>query len=185
MCTSDGLYRLSDLAYVREERPEVTENDLPNRPGWVKYGATLGGYLDLYHQRVIGLSAIVDFADPLDEEGAIPFTELVSLGGVRPLRGFLENRLLDRSSAVALFEYRWPIHVLLDGTIHYALGNVFGEHLEDFDFGLLRQSLGIGFLAAGARDHTFELLVAGGTDTFDGGGEVDSFRFVLGSTAGF
>jgi hypothetical protein len=86
---------------------------------------------------------------------------------------------------VAQLSYRWPIWVWLDGAIHYEVGNVFGKHLEDFDPRLLRQSFDFGFAASGARDHTFELLLGFGTETFDQGADVDTFRFVFGSTAGF
>jgi outer membrane protein assembly factor BamA len=152
---------------------------------YLRYGATLGGFVDIYHQRVFGLSLIADFVDPLAAESAIPFTELVALGGSRPMRGFLPNRLLGRSSAVARLEYRWPIWVFLDGLAHYELGNVFGKQLEDFDAELLRQSVGFGFRANSSRDHTFEMLLGFGTETFADGSEVDSIRFVFGATEGF
>jgi len=155
------------------------------RPLYIKYGATLGGYLDVYNQRVIGLQVVADFADPLESGGVVPFRELVSLGGSRPMRGFINNRLFDRSAVAAQLEYRWPIWVWLDGTVHYAMGNVFGERLENFEFGKLRQSFGFGFRDNSARDHSFEFLIAGGTDTFERGAEVNSFRLVFGSTAGF
>lgn len=158
----------------------------PDRHYWVSYGATLGGFLDLDdHQRVVGLSAIVDFADPLLDQTVIPFNELVSLGGERPMRGFLEGRLLGRSSLVWRFEYRWPVWVWLDGTAHYSVGNVFGEHLEDFDAELLRQSFGLGVRSIAARDHSFEVLLAFGTRPFDEGGTIENVRFVLGTSSGF
>lgn len=153
--------------------------------GYAKYGGTLGAFVDIYNQRTLGLQLIIDFVDPLSDDGQIPFFDLVSLGGSRPMRGFLERRLLGRSSAVAELEYSWPIWVWLDGSLNYSLGNVFGERLKDFDTALLRQSFGLGFRANSARDHTFEFLLAFGTETFDQGGKLDSVRFVFGSTAGF
>jgi hypothetical protein len=158
----------------------------PRRQHWMKYGATVGGFVDLTgDQRVLGLSLIGDLADPLSKGSEIPFTEQVSLGGPRPMRGFLEGRLVDRSAAVALLEYQWPVWVWLDGALHYAVGNVFGEHWTGFEAGLLRQSFGMGVRTTGHRDHSFEMLLAFGTDTFDGGAEVESVRFVLGATSGF
>jgi hypothetical protein len=168
------------------ERTRPFPGDNPVLYEWMKYGATLGGFADLTgEQRVVGLSVIVDFADPLREDRAIPFTEQVSLGGDRPLRGYLQGRLIDRSSAVALFEYRWPVWVWLDGTIHYGVGNVFGEHLDGFELAKLRQSFGIGMRGIGSPDHVFELLVAAGTETFDEGAGFDTLRVVLGATSGF
>ena len=158
----------------------------PSRYHWVKYGGTLGGFVDLSgQQRLLGLSLIADFADPLDENGEIPFSEQVTLGGERPMRGFLEGRLVDRSSAVAQLDYMWPIWVWLDGAMHYPVRNVFGEHLESFETKLLRQSFGLGLRSNGSRDHVFEILLAFGTKTFDEGGGIENVRFVLGATSGF
>jgi hypothetical protein len=158
----------------------------PSRYHWVKYGGTLGGFVDLSgQQRVLGLSLIADFADPFDENSEIPFTEQVTLGGDRPLRGFLPGRLVDRSSAVALLEYQWPIWVWMDGALHYAVGNVFGEHLENFEANLLRQSFGLGLRSNSSRDHVFEILLAFGTETFEDGAAIENVRFVFGATSGF
>ncbi|MBW2522569.1 MAG: hypothetical protein JRI23_00270 [Deltaproteobacteria bacterium] len=173
------------LAEGLRATPRLTYNG-PDRHYFVTYGGTLGGFLDLNQkQRVIGLSAIVDFADPLVDGSEIPFTELASLGGARPLRGFLERRLLGRSAVAWRFEYRWPVWVWLDGAAHYTVGNVFGKHLEGFEAGLLRQSFGLGIRSIAARDHAFEVLLAFGTKPFDEGGTVDNVRFVLGTTGGF
>ncbi len=158
----------------------------PARNQWLKYGGTLGGYLDIAgQQRVLGLSLIADFVDPIHEDTTIPFTELIGLGGERPLRGFLEGRLLGRSSAVAQFDYHWPVWVFIDGAFHYSVGNVFGERLDGFEMGKLRQSFGMGFRANSSRDHVFELLLAFGSKTFDQGGGIENVRFVLGATSGF
>lgn len=170
---------------LRATSPTLTSTT-SERQAWIKYGATLGGFWDVTEQqRVLGLQLIVDFVDPLLEGSEIPFTEQVSLGGDRPMRGFLEGRLIDRSSAVLLFDYTWPIWVWLDGALHYAVGNVFGEHLDGLEPGLLRQSAGLGIRAVGARDHVLELLVAFGSKPFDEGGEPESLRVVLGATSGF
>jgi hypothetical protein len=163
----------------------ATPSSHEGRLGWIKYGGTLGGYVDLFNQRVLGAQVIVDFVDPFDPDGDVPFLELVSLGGSRPMRGFLDYRLLDRSSAVAQLEYTWPIWVSLDGSLTYAVGNVFGDHLEELQLGLARQSFAFGFKANSSRDHAFELLLAVGTKTFDEGSTFDTFRFVFGATEGF
>lgn len=158
----------------------------PEPHHWIAYGGTLGGFVDLTGtQRVLGLSLIADFADPIEASGEVPFTEQASLGGPRPLRGFLEGRLVGRSSAVAQVDYQYPIWVWLDGAMHYAVGNVFGERLDGFDLALARQSFGLGLRSIGNRDHSFELLVAFGTDTFRGGAEIEDVRFTVGATSGF
>ncbi|MDP9149561.1 MAG: outer membrane protein assembly factor, partial [Myxococcota bacterium] len=78
-------------------------NDLrpPAASGWLRYGATAGGFVDIgQHGRVVSFSVAALFADPLGRK-PVPFTELVSLGGSGPMRGFQPGRLLDRSAAVA------------------------------------------------------------------------------------
>jgi len=170
---------------LRESLVDPSDPNSAQLPSFVQYGATLGAFLDLYEQRVIGVSAVADFVDPTSEGAPIPFSELVSLGGSRPMRGYLKDRLLGRSAVTTRVEYRWPIWVFLDGTAQYELGNVFGERLAGFDVKKLRHSAGMGFRSNASRDHSFELLVAFGTDTIENGSTPDSFRFVFGSTAGF
>ncbi len=101
------------------------------------------------------------------------------------MRGFVDRRLIGYSSAVAELEYTWPIWVSLDGKLNYSVGNVFGKRLDGLAPEKLRQSFGFGFEAASARDHSFEFLVGFGTETFEQGSSVDTFRFVFGSSSGF
>lgn len=152
---------------------------------WVHYGASLGGFVDLNgHQRSLGLTAIADFVDPLGA-GQVPLTDLVTLGGDRPLRGFLAGQFSDRTAAALRFEYRWPVAVWLDGTLTYEAGNVFGKGLSGLELAKLRSSFGLGLQAVGAQDHVFQTLLAFGTEPYDAGARIDSVRFVLGTTAGF
>ncbi|MDF2693409.1 MAG: hypothetical protein K0S65_1792 [Labilithrix sp.] len=154
------------------------------RRSWVKYGGEAGAFLDVTGtQRVVSLSAAVELADPL--QGDIPFPEQATLGGDQPMRGYLRNRLIDRSSFVARMHYTWPIWVYLDGVIEADVGNVFGARFEGFDAKLFRLSSGIGVRSNGQRESGFEFLVAGATDPFEQGFHVSSFRFVLGSHHGF
>jgi surface antigen Omp85-like protein len=154
-------------------------------PTWLRYSGTLGGFYDLNeHGRVIGLSIATLFADPLGSE-PIPFTELVSLGGDAPMRGFYPGRLSDRSAAVASARYRWPIAPWLAGTVRAEVGNVFGVHLEQLRAGLMRFSGSIGLGTTGSTDGSIEALVGFGTETFDHGAQVDSIRVLLGTNRGF
>lgn len=153
---------------------------------FVRYGGTVGAFVDLTgQQRVVGLSIGADFAEPLAQEGRIPFTELVDLGGRRPLRGFLEGALRDRSAVVGVVEYQWPVWVWLDGKIQYEVGNVFGTQLQGFELGQLRQSFGLGLAANNARDHAFELYAGAGSRPFDEGAQIDSVRILVGASSGF
>jgi surface antigen Omp85-like protein len=172
---------------VRVEFEAEQGNDFRRSPGsgWIRYGATAGGFIDLNdHDRVVSLSVTGLLADPLGGQ-PIPFSELVSLGGSGPMRGFYPGRLVDRSAAVALARYRWPIWVWLDGSIQAAVGNVFGEHWRDLKPGLLRFSGAVGVESVGSPDSSLEILVGLGTETFDHGGQVDSLRVLLGTNRGF
>src|SRR4029453_3379415 len=142
-------------------------------------------------QRNVSATVIVDFSDPLGS-GGVPVTDLVTLGGERPLRGFLTNQFgarsavatrarrggsrplrgflanqfVDRSAAAMRLEYRWPVAVWLDGSLLYEAGSVFGDDLEGFDFKRFRNSYGFGLVAVGATDHAFQALVALGTKSW-------------------
>ncbi len=177
--------RLALRGRVSELMDQSLAPDRALADGWVHYGASLGGYYDASgEQRSLSATAIVDFVDPVGS-GEVPITDLISLGGERPLRGFLANRFVDRSAAALRLEYRWPIAVWLDGSLTYEAGSVFGRHLSGFDLGDMRSSFGFGLAAVGAQDHPFQVLVALGTESYADGANVDSFRFVFGTTAGF
>ncbi|MBX3220125.1 MAG: BamA/TamA family outer membrane protein [Labilithrix sp.] len=152
---------------------------------WVRYGGTAGGILDVKNNRTVSLSVTTLFVDPLSRGAEIPFTEQIVLGGSGPMRGYLYGRLVDRSAAVATLKYKWPIWVFLDGTIQLATGNVFGPQLSDFKSSLLRLSGALGVESIGSPDHTFELLAGFGTETFERGAEVNSFRLLFGTNRGF
>jgi len=152
--------------------------------GWIRYGATGTVFIDLNDRgRVLALKVGALFADPLGN-GPIPFTELVSLGGDSWMHGYFPGRLVDRSAAVALLSYSWPIAPKLDATIEVSTGNVFGTHLEDFRPGLLRLSGSLG-LSAALGDPPVEFLVGLGTETFEHGAQVDSIRLMIGVPRSF
>lgn len=169
---------------VRVEIEGTEGADMRRSASWVTYGGSLGGFLDLNERgRVVSLSVTARFADPLGH-GDVPFTELVTLGG-STMRGFYPGRLYDRSAAVASLAYRWPIWIWLDGAMRFEVGNVFGEHLRDFKPGLLRFSGAVGLESVGSPDNSLQILFGVGSETFESGGKIDSFRLVIGTTHGF
>lgn len=160
--------------------------DLRQDASFVGYGAAGGLALDLNSRnRIVSLGALVRFVDPIDD-AVIPFTELVTLGGApNAMRGLYPGRLYDRSAAVAGLGYRWPIWIWLDGALRMEVGNVFGEHLAGFRLERLRWSGALGVESVGTPDNSFELMIGAGSETFESGARVDSFRFVFGTTSGF
>lgn len=158
---------------------------LRERGSFVRYGGAAAGFLDLNDRsRVVSLALQARFADPINDAD-IPFTELVTLGGAEPMRGLYPGRLYDRSAVVAQLGYRWPIWIWLDGAIRMEVGNVFGEHLEGFSVDKLRWSGVLGFESVGTPDNSFQFMIGAGSETFESGGKIDSFRFAVGTTSGF
>lgn len=163
--------------------------DVSQHPGasWLRYEAHAAAFWDITGtERLLTISADALFVDPLQGgQRGIPFTEEISLGGTTLMRGFLPGRLYDRSAAVTTLGYEWPIWAFLDGTMQASLGNVFGAGLRGFDVDRLRFSGVLGIRTNSSPDHQFELLTGFGTEPFDQGAAVKSFRLALGATRGF
>lgn len=152
---------------------------------FLTYGGSATGFVDLNDvNRVVSLTAMTRMVDPIGD-GDVPFTELVTLGGTEPMRGFFPGRLTDRSAAVVDLAYEWPIWIWLDGVMHAEVGNVFGEHLAGFRVEKFRWSGSLGIQSSGVSDNPLQIMVGVGSETFEAGGGIDSFRFVLGTTNGF
>jgi hypothetical protein len=158
--------------------------DLRSRGTFVGYGGRVGGFLDVNgYRRVVSLDVAARFTDPIGHS-EIPFTELVTLGGDEPMRGFYHGRLTDHSAAVLALTYRWPVWVWLDGTLRNEVGNVFGEHLSGFTPKKLRWSGTIGIESTNIAETTFQFFFGLGSETFESGAKVDSVRLVFGATSG-
>lgn len=153
----------------------------PSSQQWIKYGGTLVGFVNLFERnRIVTLAFDMELSKVLSNTGVIPFTELPTLGGSGPMPGFLGGRLVDQSATALTLSYHWPIWAYLDGTIHYAVGNVFGTNFNNFRMGLLRQSTGFGIQSTDKTGNAFSLLVAWGSKTFDAGGSFNELRFLIG-----
>jgi Omp85 superfamily domain len=170
-----------------ELRAEQVNQLQPGDAGaFMRYGGTLGGYWDVAsHGRVVSLSFAANFVDPLRSEAVIPFTELATIGGPESMRGFPAGRLYGRSAATATLRYRWPIWVWLDGSIQLAVGNVFEEHLQDFQPKLLRFSGALGIESVGEPNSSLEVLIGLGSETIEHGTQLTSLRFAIGTNHGF
>ncbi len=193
-----AVYERGELTVdTREERPasqtgfrlelemEHGSDVRRSRSNWIRYGGSAGGFLDLKNNRTVSLSMHTLFVDPVSAGAEIPFTEQIALGGSGLMRGYLYGRAIDRSAAVAKLKYRWPIWVFLDGTMQFELGNVFGPQLQNFKTKDLRFSGAMGVESIGTADNTFEVLFGLGSETFDQGGAINSFRLLFGTNRGF
>jgi hypothetical protein len=151
---------------------------------WMYYGAAVEGFLDVTGKaRVLSLGLTALFVDPLGSE-PVPFTDLVALGGVEPFAGFLPFRLRDRSALVAQLGWHWPVFPFLDGVAAVSFGNVFDSHLENFRFDLLRLGAELGLRTTGTGSASFEFVLGIGTETFQDGLRLSSFRLAFGVSYG-
>jgi hypothetical protein len=85
---------------------------------------------------------------------------------------------------VASLRYSWPIGPWLDGSLQGAVGNVFDAHLDGFSPRRTRISAALGFESDISPDSNFEFLVGFGSETFEQGGKIDSFRLAVGTSRG-
>lgn len=77
--------------------------------GFVRYGADLQRYLDLYGgNRVLALRVFVEGVTAGRDE--VPFVELPRLGGSVLLRGYDQDRFRDRVAGLATAEYQWELY---------------------------------------------------------------------------
>jgi len=170
----------------------ASDVDDPQIGSWLNYAGSLAGFWDITgKQRVLSLTLTARFLNPIGDH-VVPFTEYIGVkrnedvpdGEV--MKGFKPGRLIGQSATTATVAYRWPIWAFLDGVMEAAVGNVWAEpHMEDFDPELLRFSFVGGIRSPNHRDHSFNLLLGFGTETFAEGAKPNSLRFLFGGTTGF
>jgi len=152
----------------------------PDGAEWMTFGGRIGGFWDLGSNHTLGLSTRLESQTRLGDE-PVPFTELSRPGsGPFEMSGFTPGVLRGHSSILATFEYRYPVWVLVDGSLHVSAGNVFDELSRDFRWDRLRLSFGLG-LRSSDRDNPFTLVLAFGTRTIASGTEVESVRVAFGT----
>jgi hypothetical protein len=172
---------------VRVELSGEQSVDLANAPasGWVRYGGTVLGFLDLNDAgRRLSLALSATLVDPLGER-PVPFTQLAALGGGRSMPGLRSGRLYGPSAVVAMLRYSWPIWLSLNGSLQAGLGNVFGPHFSGIRPGRARLSTAIGLETSGSRDTVFQALVGFGTETVESGADLDTIRLAVGVRSAF
>lgn len=109
--------------------------------GYLHYGASLTGYIDLYAgDRILVLHAAHESV--IGPDGAIPFAELPRLGGPRRLRGYERNRFRDEQTLLAVAQYEYPIHEYVDGAVFVEMGSLGRDYAELVDPEQYRFSVG-------------------------------------------
>jgi hypothetical protein len=134
---------------------------------YLRLGAHVGTQLELWRHRALYVGVAAEDELAFDHT-AVPFSELVQLGGVEDLRGFMRGRFRDASSWLATVEYRWPVWMWMDGALFCDYGGVFGPAFKGFSVGALRPDVGFGVRVRVGDRFLLRVQVAYGFG--DGGG---------------
>ncbi len=153
---------------------------------FLRWSGDLAGFLDISgYNHVLGLRLYTACIEPYGQR-AVPFTELVQLGGIEYMPAFLDGRFRGASGTLLSLDYRYPIWAYLDGELFVGLGNTFGRHLEGFAWDRLFLNWGLGVRSNHSRDISFDVLLTFGSNRLDADSfEIDRVGFVIGMNQGF
>lgn len=130
------------------------------------YGATVAGFINLFRRtRVLSLRAVVEAVDGGDR--ALPFSELIRLGGTQRLRGYQLDRFRDRKAVLLTAEYRYPINQMVAAELFLDVGRVGANYSQLFGkYGLRspRFGGGLGMLFHDRKRTFFKLSAAYGEE---------------------
>ncbi|MBD3403313.1 BamA/TamA family outer membrane protein [candidate division GN15 bacterium] len=101
-------------------------------------------YVNIYRKRIFAVRAMVQDIDRSSDVSPNPFYLQSSLGGPETLRGYDNNRFVDRDMALVTLEYRYPIWDVIDAFIFLDEGRVFNSLSDDFTFRDWHYSAGFG-----------------------------------------
>ncbi len=157
-------------------------NPSQTRPaGWLRYGASLGGFLDRPDLEPIGGRRNGRSArrrsDPVHRVGERRWQRKTAWIS-RRTAAWAERRCHHVAILLADLD-------LARRLVASRRGHVYGEHLQGISWGESRFSGAIGMESRGSRDSVFQLLVGFGTETFNSGADVNSIRVVVGARSGF
>jgi hypothetical protein len=148
---------------------------------WSRLEARVGGELMLDPVAERQLDVKLEFQLVDGDPAKTPFLELASVAGSGRMRGFPTGRLYDASAASLIVEYQWPVSAWLDVRAHAGAGNVFGKNLSGVSAGALRGSFGLSLSLAGlSEERQIAISTAVGTEPFEQGLDLTSFRLVIG-----
>ena len=155
-------------------------------PGrWALWGGRAEAGVDVTGTgRHLALDVDLRFANPLGRAG-VPWSELPTLGGDGPMRGYLDGRLRGRSATAATVRYRYPLWPMIEAFTEIAVGNAWGEHLEGWSLARSRLSGAIGIRNDDDGNQRFELLAGVGTEPFDRGASLGNARVLVALTPRF
>lgn len=150
------------------------------------WGTEVSGFLDVTgHNHVLGVRGCVEFAEQVGGR-SIPVTELITLGGLERMRGFLPGRFHGRSAFVATAQYRYPIWTYIDADLFVSFGNTFDGHLDGFELRQLHMTSGFAVRSNHSRQTSFDFLIGFGTNRLDSHPvRIESVHLAVGVNQGF
>ena len=149
-----GVTRSITLGRIYDSRDNVYDPHEGKRMAYsVEWAGGLGGDFDFtkftadwrYYFRAGGenvwaLNLGAGYAD-----GDMPLSQRFSMGGSDTLRGYEDDQFRGNSMVKATLEYRFPIVKKVQGVLFTDNGYAWDKrHEDDFDFGLIKNSYGVG-----------------------------------------
>ncbi|MGM9569852.1 MAG: outer membrane protein assembly factor [Phascolarctobacterium sp.] len=149
-----GVTRSITLGRIFDSRDNVYDPHEGKRMAYsVEWAGGLGGDFDFtkftadwrYYFRAGGenvwaLNLGAGYAD-----GDMPLSQRFSMGGSDTLRGYEDDQFRGNSMVKATLEYRFPIVKKVQGVLFTDNGYAWDKrHEDDFDFGLIKNSYGVG-----------------------------------------
>lgn len=149
-----GVTRSITLGRIYDSRDNIYDPHEGKRMAYsVEWAGGLGGDFDFtkftadwrYYFRAGGenvwaLNLGAGYAD-----GDMPLSQRFSMGGSDTLRGYEDDQFRGNSMVKATLEYRFPIVKKVQGVLFTDNGYAWDKrHEDDFDFGLIKNSYGVG-----------------------------------------
>ena len=149
-----GVTRSITLGRIFDSRDNVYDPHEGKRMAYsVEWAGGLGGDFDFtkftadwrYYYRAGGESVWALNLGAGYADGDMPLSQRYSMGGSDTLRGYEDDQFRGNSMVKATLEYRFPIVKKVQGVLFTDNGYAWDKrHEDDFDFGLIKNSYGVG-----------------------------------------
>ena len=149
-----GTTRSITLGRIFDSRDNVYDPHEGKRMAYsVEWAGGLGGDFDFtkftadwrYYYRAGGESVWALNLGAGYADGDMPLSQRYSMGGSDTLRGYEDDQFRGNSMVKATLEYRFPIVKKVQGVLFTDNGYAWDKrHEDDFDFGLIKNSYGVG-----------------------------------------
>ena len=149
-----GVTRSITLGRIFDSRDNVYDPHEGKRMAYsLEWAGGLGGDFDFtkitadwrYYYRAGGESVWALNLGAGYADGDMPLSQRFSMGGSDTLRGYEDDQFRGNSMLKATLEYRFPIVKKVQGVLFTDNGYAWDKrHEDDFDFGLIKNSYGVG-----------------------------------------